>query len=95
MKIINLHGFLGEADNKNYKALYGLLPVDHIISTQLDYKANAPKTILDALSAQVDADDFLFVGQSLGGWYADQLSASIIDRVFTRNLKMTSTSMPL
>ena len=74
MKILNLHGFLGEADNKNYKALCGLLPAEYIISPQLDYKNSAPRSILDALFAQVDADDFVFVGQSLGGWYADQLS---------------------
>ena len=74
MKILNLHGFLGEADNKNYKALCGLLPAEIIISPQLDYKNSAPRAILDALSAQVNEDDLIFVGQSLGGWYADQLS---------------------
>ena len=74
MKILNLHGFLGEADNKNYKALCGLLSAECIISPQLDYKNSAPKEILDALSEQVDVNDFVFVGQSLGGWYADQLS---------------------
>lgn len=74
MKILNLHGFLGEADNKNYKALCTFYAQDDILSPQLDYKRSAPRDILDTLSIQVDSNDFIFVGQSLGGWYADQLS---------------------
>lgn len=74
MKIRNFHGFMGEADNKNYKALCEIVSVDQIISPQLQYKETSPQDILDRLSRLVDSDDFIFVGQSLGGWYADQLS---------------------
>lgn len=74
MKILNLHGFMGEADNKNYKALGGIVPVEKMISPQLSYKEKSPLEILDMLSVLVDSEDFIFVGQSLGGWYADQLS---------------------
>ena len=74
MKILNLHGFLGAADNKNYQALCSLIAAEQIISPKLDYMTNAPEEILAALSAVVDADDFVLVGQSIGGWYADQLS---------------------
>ncbi|MBR4627303.1 MAG: MBL fold metallo-hydrolase [Ruminococcus sp.] len=74
MKILNLHGFMGEADNKNYKALYEIIPPEDIISPQLNYKGTAPAELLEQLSDMVDSDDFIFVGQSLGGWYADKLS---------------------
>lgn len=74
MKILNLHGFMGEADNKNYKALCDIIPVEDIISPHLHYKEKSPKEILDMLSAFVDSEDFIFVGQSLGGWFADKLS---------------------
>ena len=74
MKILNLHGFMGEADNKNYKALCDIVSADQIISPQLQYKEQSPQEILDRLSLLVDSDDFIFVGQSLGGWYADKLS---------------------
>lgn len=74
MKILNLHGFMGEADNKNYKALCTIIPAGDIISPQLNYKENSPRKIIDIISAFISSDDFIFVGQSLGGWYADNLS---------------------
>ena len=74
MKILNLHGFMGEADNKNYKALCEILPAEDIISPKLNYKESSPEKLLEHLSDMVDTDDFIFVGQSLGGWYADKLS---------------------
>ena len=85
MKILNLHGFMGEADNKNYKALCSLFPENDIISPRLNYMANAPEEILKHLSDLIDSDDFIFVGQSLGGWYADQLS-----RKFKRSCILTN-----
>ena len=74
MRILNLHGFMGEADNKNYKALCEIFPVNDIISPQIEYKDTSPCELLEQLSDLVDSDDFIFVGQSLGGWYADKLS---------------------
>ena len=74
MKILNLHGFMGEADNKNFKALCGIVPPEDIISPQIKYKETSPAELLEQLSDMVDSDDFVFVGQSLGGWYADKLS---------------------
>ena len=74
MKILNLHGFMGEADNKNYKALCGIVLPENIISLQIKYKDTSPSELLEKLSDMVDFDDFIFVGQSLGGWYADKLS---------------------
>lgn len=74
MKILNLHGFMGEADNKNYKALCEIVPAESIISPKLHYKGNSPQEILDMLSVLVDSENYIFVGQSLGGWFADQLS---------------------
>lgn len=74
MKILNLHGFLGIADNKNYKALCNIISPENIISPQLKYKETSPSALLEQLSDMVDTDDFIFVGQSLGCWYADKLS---------------------
>ena len=74
MKILNLHGFMGEADNKNYKALCKIFPAEDIISPKLNYMETSPEKLLEKLSDMVDTDDYIFVGQSLGGWYADKLS---------------------
>ena len=74
MKILTVHGFLAKADNKNYKALRDIMPAKDIISPQLHYIEKPPQEILDMLSGLVGSDDFIFVGQSLGGWYADKLS---------------------
>lgn len=78
MKILNLHGFMGEADNKNYKALCGIVPSEDIISPQIKYKETSPPELLEKLSAMVDSDDYIFVGQSLGGWYADKMSCKFM-----------------
>ena len=74
MKILNLHGFMGEADNKNYKALCEMFPAEDIISPKIDYINTAPEELMKSFSDIADTDDFIFVGQSLGGWYADKLS---------------------
>lgn len=74
MKILNLHGFMGEADNKNYKALCEMFPSENIISPKIDYINTAPEELMKSFSDIADTDDFIFVGQSLGGWYADKLS---------------------
>lgn len=74
MKILNLHGFMGEADNKNYKALCEMFPSEDIISPKIEYINTAPEELMKRFSDIADTDDFIFVGQSLGGWYADKLS---------------------
>ena len=85
MKILNLHGFMGEADNKNYKALCAMIPPEYIISPQLKYLETSPDKLLGQLTDMVCSDDFIFVGQSLGGWYADKLS-----RTFNRPCILTN-----
>ena len=74
MKILNLHGFMGEADNKNHKALCKIFPAEDIISPKIDYINTAPEELMKCFSDMVNTDDFIFVGQSLGGMYADKLS---------------------
>ena len=74
MKILNLHGFLGIADNKNYYALREMVSAENIISPQMRYKDTSPFEVIQILSDMVDSDDFIFVGQSLGGLFADKLS---------------------
>ncbi len=85
MKILNIHGFMGESDNKNYKALCGFFNENNIISPQMNYMSDCPEKILSALSDMVDSEDFIFVGQSLGGWYANKLS-----RIFHRPCILTN-----
>ena len=89
MKILNLHGFMGEADNKNYKTLCEIFSAYDIISPKVFYKETSPEEILRQLSEMVDSDDFIFVGQSLGGWYADKLS-----RKFARPCILTNPCYP-
>ena len=75
MRILNLHGFLGAADNKNYKALCGLFSPEQIAAPQLDYIHTAPDALLSTLEAMLPQNgSILLVGQSIGGFYADQLS---------------------
>ena len=85
MKILNLHGFLGIADNKNYYALCYLVPPESIKSPQMKYKETSPLDILNQLSEMEDTDDFLFVVQSLGGFFAD-----ILSRKFNRPCILTN-----
>ena len=74
MKILNLHGFMGEADNKNYKALCEIFQKEDIISPKIDYINTSPEELFQRFADMVDIDNCIFVGQSLGGWYADKLS---------------------
>ncbi len=74
MEILNLHGFMGEADNKNYKALCEIFPGEDVISPEIDYLNTPPAKLLEQLEFMAGTEDIIFVGQSLGGWYADKLS---------------------
>jgi ribonuclease BN (tRNA processing enzyme)/predicted esterase YcpF (UPF0227 family) len=65
---------MGEADNKNYKALCNIFSSEDIISPKIDYINTSPEELMKCFSDMVDTDDFIFVGQSLGGMYADKLS---------------------
>ena len=85
MKILNLHGFMGEADNKNYKALCSFISPDDIISPKLYYKQTSPEELIRELSEIPTDDELIYVGQSLGGWYADRLS-----RLFRRPCILTN-----
>lgn len=53
MKILNLHGFMGKADNKNYKVICEIVSAENIISPQLHYHENSPQEILGMLSLLV------------------------------------------
>lgn len=75
MDILNLHGFLGAADNRNFNALKSFLPDIKITSPVLReaYLTESPRELLDRLCAAVGTNTVL-VGQSLGSWYANVLS---------------------
>lgn len=68
MKILNLHGFLGKIDNKNYQALCELLPDAEITSPKLAFEHLTPQALLQQLAETAGAKEIaLVVGQSLGG----------------------------
>jgi len=75
MNILNLHGFLGAADNRNYNALNSFLQDTEIKSPNLReaYLTEAPQDLVERLSKMIDHETVL-VGQSLGSWYANVLS---------------------
>lgn len=85
MKIINLHGYLSVTDNKNYQALCELFSKEDIISPKLLYLHNTPKELLEYLSDITDDEDVIYVGQSIGGWYADKLSRKFSCRCILTN----------
>ena len=75
MKILNLHGFLGKADNRNYAALCEIMPKENIISPQIDFMKEKPDDIIVQLSFIADDEQPLIVmGQSLGGYLAYNLA---------------------
>ncbi|MBQ8399388.1 MAG: hypothetical protein IJX08_05390 [Clostridia bacterium] len=79
MTFLNVHGFMGEADNKNSKALAVLYPHAALLSPQIDYLKQSPTALLDCLSKMIEeqmreGNTPILVGQSLGGWAAEQLS---------------------
>lgn len=74
--LLNIHGFMGSADNKNLRALKRLCLDERLISPAVDYLREPPGQILERLSMAVRTADspVIVVGQSLGGWFANQIS---------------------
>ncbi|MDE5772470.1 MAG: hypothetical protein K2I06_12730 [Ruminococcus sp.] len=76
MKILNIHGYMGSAENSACsvlkKAGYD------VISLQLDYDAVSPYNILDMLVRQISDNNIThIVGTSLGGFFGAVLSAEL------------------
>ena len=76
---INFHGFMGDADNKNCRALNNIFPQATVLSPQLDYLKESPNALILKHSScvteqQAKGMTVIPVGQSLGGWLAEQLS---------------------
>ena len=75
MIILNLHGFLGKADNRTYTALSGITAKEHIISPHIDYMRDKPADILRVLSEIAEhTPELIAVGQSLGRYFAYHLA---------------------
>lgn len=71
MKILNLHGFMGKADNRTYAALCELMPKENIVSPKLDYMHTPPDELFCRLSDIILVEGIdIIIGQSLGGFYA-------------------------
>lgn len=71
MKLLNLHGFMGKADNRTYAALSELMPKENIVSPKLDYMHTPPDELFCRLSDIIMVEGIdIIIGQSLGGFYA-------------------------
>lgn len=73
MKVLNIHGYHGNAANSAYAALQKC-DFD-IISLQIDYDRTSPETVMQLLNSQF-TNNFCdaVVGTSLGGFYAALIS---------------------
>ncbi len=74
MKVLNIHGYQGNAANSAYQALQECN--FQIISLQLDYDRTPPEQLLQMLNSQF-TNNFcdVVVGTSLGGFFASLISA--------------------
>ncbi|MBR2768729.1 MAG: hypothetical protein IKD68_07335 [Solobacterium sp.] len=76
MRVLNIHGYQGSAENSAYIALQSI--GCEILSPQIDYDAEEPEPILDQLSGIAEKKKIeLLVGTSLGGFFAAVLSADL------------------
>ena len=77
MKILNIHGYGGSAENSAFKAFKDCGFTD-IIAPALDYDKLPPEQMLDYLSNIAKNENAeLICGTSLGGFYAALLSAEL------------------
>jgi esterase/lipase len=75
MRILNLHGFMGKADNRTYSALCELMPKEDIVSPKLEYMNAHPDEIFTKLTEIIKNEDIdIIIGQSLGGFFALSLA---------------------
>ena len=74
MKILNIHGYQGNAANSAYEALRKCN--FDIISLQIDYDRTSPESVMQLLNSQF-TNNFCnaVVGTSLGGFFAALISA--------------------
>ncbi|MCM1506241.1 MAG: hypothetical protein NC177_03770 [Ruminococcus flavefaciens] len=76
MKILNIHGYTGSAENSACSVLRKL--GYEVISPQLDYDSMLPEDILDTLGRQITENNIgCIVGTSLGGFFGAVLSARL------------------
>ena len=74
MKILNIHGYRGSAENSAYSALKEI--GCDVLSPQTDYDSAPPDEVMAVLRDIADnAEIGLIVGTSLGGFYAAVLAA--------------------
>ena len=72
IKVLNLHGLGGNADNTTYKELLKLFPTGQIDAPQIEYETTEPYEIFRTyLNKRYD----LIVGTSFGGFFAFVLGA--------------------
>lgn len=74
MKILNIHGYRGSAENCAFSALTGL--GCEVVSPQLDYDELSPEAVMYMLRGTAANENIrLIVGTSLGGFFAAILAA--------------------
>lgn len=73
MKILNIHGYTGSAENSACSVLRKM--GFDVVAPQLDYDAVSPENVLDILSRTITDDGIThIVGTSLGGFFGAVLS---------------------
>lgn len=74
MKILNIHGYTGSAENSACSVLRKM--GYDVVSPQLDYDLMSPDSVLDVLGQQISDNNIThIVGTSLGGFFGAVLSA--------------------
>lgn len=76
MKILNIHGYTGSAENSACSVLRRI--GCEVVSPQLDYDSMLPENILDTLGRQITENNIgCIAGTSLGGFFGAVLSARL------------------
>lgn len=76
MKILNIHGYMGSAENSACSVLKKT--GYDVISLQIDYDSMSPYSVLDMLIRQISDNNIThIVGTSLGGFFGAVLSAEL------------------
>ena len=75
MRILNLHGLGGSANNRNYRMIRKVSPNAEVVSETIDYENTSPRAIIEKYCHYGDFD--IVVGTSFGGFFAYVIGARL------------------